>query len=160
MNAQADTTVWCAIEARCVHEGGAFVRRAWKCAAFPLLAVTVVDSVAGEDVGQSSASVYGVTHLPSGYALAKWFQRREAAEELVLAIGKLADWTLSPEALAADPVLQERFLRIRADIYRREAMGAFGPFDQVLAEDWNTCGSRESEVDGTPARPTTPRLTV
>lgn len=145
---------WVPIKVRCASPDGFAVREGWRSSVTPFLAVTVVSGVViGVDVGQACEPVYGVTHITSGRSVAKWFQRLEAAQYFLLKISTLTDWgVLDVAALEKNADLTDRFLRIRADVYRREAAGVYGPFDEILAESWNIVGSRQSEVESTPAR--------
>lgn len=154
---------WVPIKVRCAVPDGFIAREGWRSSVTPFLAVTVVSGViAGvgpTDLGVKRVSphevepVYGVTHINSGRALAKWFQRLEAAQYLLVKIAALTDWgVLDVAVLEQNTTVADEFLHWRADVYRREAHGHFGPFDVALAEGWNIVGSRESEVDSTPAR--------
>lgn len=89
-------------------------------------------------VSPGEPSIYAVTHIASGYAIAKWFMTRAGARAFAEAIAPLTDWTQSKDALLALPADQppRSLLRgILQDYYSRERRGDFGLFDQVLAEE-------------------------
>lgn len=109
----------------------------WQSAKHALLAIT------------ECAGRFGITHLESGRSIAKYFVTSSAAAALIDAIADLADWSQDAPALRADEALIARLWRIRADIYRREEDGDFGPVDHDLIAELNRFDMRLEELQPT-----------
>lgn len=94
--------------------------------------------------------IWSVTHVPTGWALAKHFQTRAAAMAFLAAIADLVDWsTDSVTALQADEPLECALRRLRAHIHAREESGEFGPVDHDMIAELNRFSTRLEEIQPT-----------
>lgn len=94
-------------------------------------------------------SLWGVTHIASGGALAKYFQTRGAAIAFLTAIVELTDWSTDRQVIQANETLDRELRRLRADIHRRAEDGEFGPVDRDLVAELNRFATRLEEVQPT-----------
>lgn len=92
---------------------------------------------------------FGVTHIETGRSIAKYLVTNAAAAALIEAIADLADWSQDAPALRADEQLIAQLWRIRADIYRREENGDFGPVDHDLIAELTRFENRLEETQPT-----------
>lgn len=105
----------------------------------PHLAVTLI-----------AEPIWGVTHVPTGWAIAMHYQTRAAAMALLVAVAELTDWSAdNVAALQSNEVLERALRRIRADIHAREETGDFGPVDHDMIAELNRFSTRLEECQPT-----------
>lgn len=92
---------------------------------------------------------YGVTHVATGFAIARYFVSRAAATGLIRELAALPGWSRDVVALRADAALSAAVWRIRADFYAREESGEFGPVDQELIAELMRFEGRLEEAQPT-----------
>ena len=100
-------------------------------------------------VAQLTTEYFGVTHVPSGAAIAKCYVTRGAAEALLQDLLRQADWSRDGRDLAADADVDALVRRARADVYQRELRGEFGPPDFAAIQTANQLSARLEEIQPT-----------
>jgi hypothetical protein len=133
------TTAWTPTTVAIVADGRPRQRSGLVSSAHPAFAITRSDD----------ERYFVVTHLPTSCSAAQWFVTRAAAVALVDAIAPLVDWPHVTQPLEAGDPARAELWRLRADIYRRESDGDFGPINDKWIRYADLSGTRLQEIQRT-----------